>query len=179
MTSDDRLKQLDTGEREALLLAESMPADVLLIDETAGRRAAIEREIDIVGTLGVLGVANDIGLINFRQSIERLQTTSMWMSPKLIQNLLDKYDWQRTSTTNNIWSECACWKASNPRHKVVCRLHSQPISPRLKLQWDHWWIWGTNTLRYSSLFAICVAVSFNRNAGTFCDIKAFEAAPER
>lgn len=92
MTSDDRLKQLDTGEREALLLAESMPADVLLIDETAGRRAAIEREIDIVGTLGVLGVANDIGLINFRQSIERLQTTSMWMSPKLIQNLLDKYD---------------------------------------------------------------------------------------
>lgn len=91
-TSDATLRRLDIGEREAILLAESLSADVVLIDERAARDVATERGLNVVGLLGVLGAATDRGLIEFNPAIERLQETSMWLSPKLIQKLLEQYD---------------------------------------------------------------------------------------
>lgn len=57
---DSSLKRLDLGEREAILLAESLTADVVLIDETAARSIATERGLNVVGLLGVLGAASEI-----------------------------------------------------------------------------------------------------------------------
>jgi predicted nucleic acid-binding protein len=45
---------LDLGERAAIALAETMSADLLLIDEAAGRAEAKRRQLRVTGTLGVL-----------------------------------------------------------------------------------------------------------------------------
>ena len=55
--SDDDMPHLDQGERAAILLAQSQPGALLLIDETAGRIEASRRGIRNTGTLGVLRAA--------------------------------------------------------------------------------------------------------------------------
>ncbi len=56
-------EMLDTGEAEAIVLAEELSADVLLIDEAAGRAVALRRQIPIIGLLGVLVRAKEERLI--------------------------------------------------------------------------------------------------------------------
>jgi predicted nucleic acid-binding protein len=50
MITDD----LDPGERAAIALAETVQADLLLIDEAAGRAEAKRRYLRVTGRLGVL-----------------------------------------------------------------------------------------------------------------------------
>jgi predicted nucleic acid-binding protein len=45
---------LDPGEAAAISLALELEADLVLIDETAGRRAAAERHLRFTGTIGIL-----------------------------------------------------------------------------------------------------------------------------
>ncbi len=54
---------LDPGETAAILLAETIGAAVLLIDERAGREAAVARGLHVRGTVGVLVVARQRGLL--------------------------------------------------------------------------------------------------------------------
>lgn len=82
---------LDRRECEAIALAEQLQADVVLLDEKRARRVAVERGLDVVGLLGILGSAADQGLIDFADAIERLQNTNFWASPTLIQSLLNRY----------------------------------------------------------------------------------------
>ena len=58
------LIDLDRGEAEAIVLAESMHADWLLIDETKGRNIAKLHGLRIVGLLGILLLAKEKGLIS-------------------------------------------------------------------------------------------------------------------
>ena len=55
---------LDLGERAAIALAATMHADLLLIDEAAGRAEARRRNLRVTGTLGVLRVAAELGLVD-------------------------------------------------------------------------------------------------------------------
>ena len=48
------LAQLDLGETEAIALATEMHAEVLLIDEQAGRQEAVRRGLRVAGTLSVM-----------------------------------------------------------------------------------------------------------------------------
>jgi predicted nucleic acid-binding protein len=48
---------LDAGETAAILLAEQLRADALLIDERDGRAVALARGIAVIGTLGIVAGA--------------------------------------------------------------------------------------------------------------------------
>jgi predicted nucleic acid-binding protein len=60
---DPAVRQLDSGEREVIALALSIGADSVLLDERKGRRAARKCGLRVSGTLGVIRLAADEGLI--------------------------------------------------------------------------------------------------------------------
>lgn len=66
--------QLDAGETEAIALALTVKADVLLMDEKRGREAARRNGLIVGGVLGELLWARRTGLIpNLRSEINRLR----------------------------------------------------------------------------------------------------------
>jgi predicted nucleic acid-binding protein len=60
LPQDIELEKLDPGEREAILLAEQLKADLVILDDKAARRIAVERGLKIIGLLGILKDANRI-----------------------------------------------------------------------------------------------------------------------
>lgn len=89
---DSNLLELDPGERAAILLAEDLGADLVLIDERKGRRIARSRGLNVTGLLGILDAAAARGLIDLPSAIAQLQSTDFWVSPQLIDALLQKYN---------------------------------------------------------------------------------------
>ncbi len=91
--SDAILDLLDPGERAAILLAQELNADLLLLDDMKARRTATERGLAITGILGILDQAATMKLIDLPAAVQNLQSTSFWASDSLFQKLLDKYLW--------------------------------------------------------------------------------------
>jgi predicted nucleic acid-binding protein len=87
---DPSLDHLDSGEREAIALAEEVKADQLLIDEADARREAARRNLPYMGTLGVLRVAARLDLIDLPSDLTRLQQTTFYVDPELIHSLLEE-----------------------------------------------------------------------------------------
>jgi predicted nucleic acid-binding protein len=79
------LDHLDVGEKEAILLAEKMGADILLIDEKKGRLTATERGLTILGVLGLLELAYRQEKVDLQCAIDKLLQTNLKISPSLIQ----------------------------------------------------------------------------------------------
>ncbi len=88
---DVRLEGIDQGEREAILLAEELAADALLIDDLAGRKFAESRGLKVIGTLGVLELADEKGLTNFLRAMDRIKSTGFFISSSLERDLMDKH----------------------------------------------------------------------------------------
>ena len=63
------------GEAAAIALAVAMHADLLLIDDRRGIRAAKELGLRVTGTLGLLDLAAERGLVDFADSIHKLEST--------------------------------------------------------------------------------------------------------
>lgn len=70
------MTQLDLGESEAIALATEVNAEVVLIDEQAGRQEAIRRGLKVAGTLSVLDEADQAGLVAFDTAVTELRKTS-------------------------------------------------------------------------------------------------------
>jgi predicted nucleic acid-binding protein len=82
---------LGAGETAAILFAERMRPDVLLvIDDAKGRRAARARHIPIVGILGILERAATQDWISLPTAIDALQNTNFRINPGLIAELLQR-----------------------------------------------------------------------------------------
>jgi predicted nucleic acid-binding protein len=82
-TPDATLSELDPGEREAIQLALDTGVDMLLIDESEGRREALRRHLLVTGTVAVLEKAAQRGMIDFRAALERLEQTNFRLSAKI------------------------------------------------------------------------------------------------
>lgn len=77
----DPIAGLHKGEAAAIALAESLHADLLLIDEREGFRVAKKRGLRVTGTLGLLDLAAGRGMIDFDQAIQMLERTSFRRPP--------------------------------------------------------------------------------------------------
>jgi predicted nucleic acid-binding protein len=89
--SDPIVDMLDPGERAAILLAQELNANLLLLDDMKARRIATNRGLAITGILGILDQAAAMNLIDLPTTIEHLRNTSFWASETLFQRLLDKH----------------------------------------------------------------------------------------
>jgi predicted nucleic acid-binding protein len=85
------LESLGAGESEAMTLAEELRADWLIMDDQAARRMATGRRLRVIGTLGVLAEAAEHGLVDLADAIARLQQTTFYVSPKVLEPLLERY----------------------------------------------------------------------------------------
>jgi predicted nucleic acid-binding protein len=83
---------LHRGERQAILLAEALRADVLLIDERIGRTIALSRNLPLSGTLGVLERADAMGLVSdFPRVLQQLKASGFFITEALEQRLLKRH----------------------------------------------------------------------------------------
>jgi|SRR5271163_3794762 len=89
-SQDAALRELDLGERAAILLAESIGADLLLIDERAGALLAQRRGLAVTGTLGILDLASRAGLLRLREAFMQLRKTNFRYPPSLMEMLLEE-----------------------------------------------------------------------------------------
>ena len=78
---------IDPGEQAAISLARELSAS-LLIDDIHGRKAAKSRGVTIIGTLGVLEVADGRGLVELPQALDALQTTDFRLGKGLLDGAL-------------------------------------------------------------------------------------------
>lgn len=82
---------LDEGEEKAIILAIEQKADLLLIDDLAGRRAAKMHGINVMGTLGFLKAMHKKGRIrNLKSVLDILKQHGFWMGEELYRKMLEE-----------------------------------------------------------------------------------------
>lgn len=85
-------KKLDKGEASSIALAIELQNSTLIIDEIKGRRIAKSYNINIIGTIGILLLADKKGLIKDVLSvILKLVNRGFRLSDALLSKLIDKY----------------------------------------------------------------------------------------
>jgi predicted nucleic acid-binding protein len=82
---------LDEGEASAIALAIALDADLLLMDDRKGVVAARGKGLHVTGTLGVLDLAAQRGLVNFAEAVNRLRRTTFRVPEALLDSLAKKH----------------------------------------------------------------------------------------
>jgi len=88
---DESLKRLDAGEAAAIRLGTSAHTDLLLMDDRKAVSVAERMGLRVTGTLGLLDMAAERGLVDFHDAIRRLQRTSFRRPQPLLERLLRKH----------------------------------------------------------------------------------------
>ncbi len=85
-------KQLDSGEASVIALALEHPDCILIIDEMKGRKIAESNNLKIIGTIGVLILAEKKGVVDNPVEIaERLMQNGFRLSAKIFNKLKQFY----------------------------------------------------------------------------------------
>lgn len=83
--------QLDYGESEAIILAKEINADLLIMDEKKARNIAKLSEISVIGTIGVLQKAKDVGILNsIKMCLDEMIQSGIWLDEKLYESVLEQ-----------------------------------------------------------------------------------------
>lgn len=84
------LNTLDLGESEAIALSLELKADYLLIDEKQGRLVAVENNIKVIGTLGILLEAKNQKLIDsVKDKMDQLKAIGFWINDSIYQKVIE------------------------------------------------------------------------------------------
>jgi predicted nucleic acid-binding protein len=86
----DPIAGLGAGETEAIALAVELHADLLLMDERRGVKAARGKGIEVTGTLGVLSLAGKRGIINLAEAFHRIKQTTFRYPQDVMDQFLDQ-----------------------------------------------------------------------------------------
>jgi predicted nucleic acid-binding protein len=81
-------QDISVADREAITLASEFRASVLLMDDQQGRRCAASFGVVTMGTVGLLEVAATRLLVSLPVVLERLRTTSCFLTDEIIENAL-------------------------------------------------------------------------------------------
>jgi predicted nucleic acid-binding protein len=80
---------LDTGEAEAIALALEIGSPLVLLDETAARKIALTRGLQVTGAIGVLLRAKSKGLLRaVKPSIDLMLSRGVQLSSDLVDSVL-------------------------------------------------------------------------------------------
>ena len=90
-SEDPSLGTLDEGEKSAIILALSLSADLVLIDDRRGANAARGKGFDVTGTLGILDLAARRGMVDLTAALARLRTTNFRLREELFDALLKQH----------------------------------------------------------------------------------------
>jgi predicted nucleic acid-binding protein len=82
---------LDEGEAAVIALAISLRADLVLIDERKGVKVARNHGLRVTGTLGLLELCAQSGLVDFTEAAERLRLTTFRSPEALLETMLRKH----------------------------------------------------------------------------------------
>jgi len=89
----EAIADIDKGELAAISLARELRADILLIDETRGREAAIARNIRTLRTTAMLLDAANAGVIpDLKAAFDKLQATNFRVKPQTLEGLLKQHE---------------------------------------------------------------------------------------
>jgi predicted nucleic acid-binding protein len=83
-SSVDSIPMLHPGETSAISLAIELHAELLLIDESLGRKAAVARGIHVTGTIGIVERAAEKGLLDLKETFAQIKNTDFWISEELL-----------------------------------------------------------------------------------------------
>lgn len=72
--------RLERGESEAIVLANELTADYLILDDLAARRYALEQNLPVIGTIGILVAARAKQLIpSVKQAMDALRVAGRYI----------------------------------------------------------------------------------------------------
>ena len=85
------LTELDPGEAETIVLAREIDADLMIIDEEKGASVATVSGLKVIGTVGILILANKVGrLDNLKYALDQLRKNRFRLSDEIYQKALRK-----------------------------------------------------------------------------------------
>ena len=83
--------RLHAGEIEAIVLAQFLNADFLILDDNDARRTAINFGLNVVGTAGTLLSAKEHGIINdVKPIIDAMRKNNFYLSERILNTVLRK-----------------------------------------------------------------------------------------
>lgn len=83
-------RELDAGEAAAIRYAIEHDADLVLLDEREGRKAARRHGLDVTGVIGVLLRGAEDGALELRTELDRLREAGFWISGELYEAVLSR-----------------------------------------------------------------------------------------
>jgi predicted nucleic acid-binding protein len=85
------LEKVDIGEASAIALAMELSSPLLILDDLKGRKLASQLNLKYTGTLGVLILARQKGIIPLlKPYFEKIKETDFRIAPDLLQKILEE-----------------------------------------------------------------------------------------
>jgi len=83
-------QKADPGETAAIALAIELQPDYIVVDDLKGRKIARANHLRIIGTVGIIELAYQQGLLDLKTKLDELLKTNFHIDEIIIQQVLDR-----------------------------------------------------------------------------------------